>query len=189
MKYDKKIKEKYSPKLNGKFYDEIYKKDEAGNIYLDETTKIDENTITVPVVKLLAGLLANDPSFAGGILYHVMGEGDIAWDTAFVEADSGEENMTNELVRLPPDSIVYLDENDNIVTEITNRLRIKTTLDFLTPATANGKYIREQGLSGGDATATADTGKLIDKINHERRWKDETIRIIRYIILEINNPV
>lgn len=63
---------------------------------------------------------------------------------------------------------------------ITNKIQIQTLLDF---ADANGEDIREQGLFGGDATGSVNSGFMIDKINHPRRFKDSSIQIRRFINL------
>ena len=64
----------------------------------------------------------------------------------------------------------------------TNAIEIRTTWDYGTPTDVfNFKYIREQGLFGGDATATADSGLLIDRVTHERIWKSPTQKVVRMI--------
>jgi hypothetical protein len=49
-----------------------------------------------------------------------------------------------------------------------------------------GKWLREHGLFGGDATVTADSGIIFNISNHPRIWKDDTIEIIRYFVHEIS---
>lgn len=64
----------------------------------------------------------------------------------------------------------------------TNVIEIRTTWDYGNPSDIfNFKYIREQGLFGGNATATADSGFLLDRITHDRIAKDPTIKLIRFI--------
>ena len=42
----------------------------------------------------------------------------------------------------------------------------------------------EFGLFGGDATAAADSGDMIDNIRHPRIWKNQDVEMERYIQLE-----
>lgn len=65
----------------------------------------------------------------------------------------------------------------------TNAIEIRTTWDYGDPPF--GEYIREQGLFGGLATATVDTGSMIDAIVHAKRWKDNSVKLVRYIDLII----
>lgn len=67
---------------------------------------------------------------------------------------------------------------------VSNAIEIRTTWDYGTAADAfNFKYFREQGLFGGTATATADSGQMLDRMTHERIWKAPTTKIIRFIDL------
>jgi hypothetical protein len=65
---------------------------------------------------------------------------------------------------------------------VTPTLLVKTTYDY-DDAGANGHFMREQGLFGGTATGAKDFGPLIDVIHHPAIWKDETIRLVRFIQL------
>lgn len=70
----------------------------------------------------------------------------------------------------------------------TNVIEVKTTWDYGLPTDPfNFKYIREQGLFGGTATATVNSGLMADRITHERIWKSSVIKLIRMIdiILEV----
>ncbi len=176
-------KEKIMSKPKGVFWDEIWKKDEQDNVYCDHVTKKCDNIIVNVASDLLAGLMLNEPTFTGGILQHAVGEGFLVWDISLPNPVASQTTLNTELARLAPDSIVYLDGSDNPTATITSKIRIKTTFDFLTPAALNGKFIREQGLFGGDATSTTDSGIMIDAINHVKIFKDATIRIVRFIDL------
>lgn len=64
----------------------------------------------------------------------------------------------------------------------TSVLEVRTTWDYGLPADPiNFTYIREQGLFGGNATAAADSGYMIDRITNSRIWKDPTIKLVRFI--------
>ena len=169
-------------KLEGWWWDEFYKKSpETGEDVLFKTSPITKNLITIRAGFLLAGLLANEASFTGGILQHAIGIGDPAWDTAMVQPNYADTTLYDEVARLAPDSISYTDASGSPVVGLSNWIQIKTTFDYLSPA--NGQYIREQGLFGGDADLTLNTGQMIDAIRHSRIYKDSTFKWIRYIRL------
>lgn len=170
-------------KIKGVFKDEIWKKDGNGVPYLDQVTDPTENLIVTAASQLLAGLMLNESTFTGGILQHAQGEGFVAWDTLLPDPTLGQTQLNVELARIAPDSIVYLDGASLPTLTITNTIQIKTTYDFLTPSALNGKFIREQGLFGGDATGTINSGFMIDAINHVKIFKDSSIRIVRFIDL------
>ena len=66
----------------------------------------------------------------------------------------------------------------------TNAIEVRTTWDYGTPSDPiNYKYIREQGLFGGTATGTVDSGLLIDRVTHERIFKAPTTKLVRMIDL------
>jgi len=248
----------------GIWYDEVWKRTEDGSEALVEKTKKNHNIIVQPFTVLVAGLLAGDPSFLGGILFHAIGVGDSAWDTSGIPDPSKfATTLQSEVSRLQPDGISYLKWGqgkaqsgtsstivdpsrvdgcglvgrfepdgffDGMTVEITagtnagesrvvssyvqetgeitvatpfsapvdstteyefvpevsidptNVIEIRTTWDYGNPSDPfNFKYIREQGLFGGTATATTDSGLMVDLIHHNRIWKDPTIKIVRFI--------
>lgn len=64
----------------------------------------------------------------------------------------------------------------------TNVVEVTTIWDYGIPADPfNGVYIREMGLFGGTATATVDSGLMLDRITHARIWKDENVKLRRVI--------
>jgi len=66
----------------------------------------------------------------------------------------------------------------------TNAIEVRTTWDYGHPTDPfNFKYIREQGLFGGDATVTPASGLMLDRVTHERIWKSPTQKVVRMIIL------
>jgi hypothetical protein len=169
--------------LHGKWWDEVYTRDPiTGESVLRERTPVKSNIICLSISELMAGLFANDARFFGGILFHAFGAGQAAWDTSPANPSAAQTSLVDELYRKTPTNIDFLDESGNPTSSITKTLRIKTVLDY-GETEINDKYIREQGLFGGDAVSAKDSGHIIDAINHVKIWKDSTIRLIRYIEL------
>lgn len=64
----------------------------------------------------------------------------------------------------------------------TNAIEVRTTWDYGNPSDVfNFKYIREEGLFGGTATATADSGFMLDRVTHDRIYKDCTVKLVRFL--------
>jgi hypothetical protein len=170
--------------LRGQWRDQVIKKDsETGEERLIEDTGWKANQIVTNVQPLLAGLMANEVSFTGGILFSAQGRGDPSFDITLPTPSFSETSLRDEFFRKEPDSIVFIDEDTGnpagpgIITRV---IRVKTIIEF---NEANGEFIREQGLYGGTATTTLDSGLLANLIFHEARFKDNTIKIIRFIQL------
>lgn len=174
---------KISGQIKGMWRDEVWRKRPDGSIYLQEKSELSANLITEPITRLLAGLMKNEPTFPNGIAFHAVGSGLVSWDTALPAPTFAQTQLVTEIFRKAPDSISYLDGGGLPTLTITNKIRVKTTFDFLDGPGLNGNFIREQGLFGGDATSTLNSGKLIDAINHVKIFKDATIRLVRQIEL------
>lgn len=170
----------------GLWKDEIYKSEKPGGLGKIELIMANgwkNNLITEPITRLLGGLMKNEGSFSGGVLFHAVGEGLVAWDTSLPDPTFTQTTLVNEHFRKAPDSITYKDSGGVPTGSITNRISIKTTFAFADGPGLNGKFMRNQGLFGGDATSTLDSGFLIDAINHIKIFKDATIQIVRTIDL------
>jgi hypothetical protein len=165
---------KYRPK--GRWWDliEITKPD--GNIEVVKTP-MKNNVIVETAPKLLAGLMANEASFSGGILYHSLGEGQQSWEVS-LPSPNYQSTWQNEVFRKVPESIQYIDGNGNPTTAITDIIRIKTVFE---KEEANGFTIREQGIWGGDAQAVVGTGLAVNLIWHKGIPKDDSMKLTRYI--------
>lgn len=169
--------------LRGEWYDEFYVRGEEGQDVLKERTEITHNAILVGAGKLIAGLLANESTFTGGLLYLALGKGDPLWDTAPVNPSFSDVALYDELGRQAPDAIAYTDAVGDPAppSTITNFIKVTTTFDYV--HAINGNYIREMGLFGGDATGLADSGLMLDAIRHAKVYKDSTFKWIRVIRL------
>lgn len=180
-----RISERYrtARAVKGRYRDEVYRRREDGVEVLVRATDLLPNLIVGTLPVLLSGLMANEHTFAGGILCHAIGEGLPEWDTGGAPVpDFDQTRLAAEHFRKPPDSITYLDEEGQPVDGVTATLLMKTTYDY-DDSGANGRFIREQGLFGGPAGEEKDSGLLVDAIHHPAIWKDETIRLVRFIQL------
>lgn len=172
-------------KTRGIWRDVVIRRDpDTGAEVVVEDTGWSSNKIVVGATLLIAGLLKNDPTFNGGILFSAQGTGDPSFDTNLPTPQFDETTLRNEYFRKAPDSITYLKSDGSAADpgEVTSRLLIETTLDF---DEANGQFIREQGLVGGTATAALNSGLLFNLIFHKARFKDDSVKIIRRIQLII----
>lgn len=84
----------------------------------------------------------------------------------------------------PIDSTSQYEFTSQLSASPTNVVEVRTTWDYGSPSDPfNFKYIREQGLFGGNATGIADSGYMLDRITHTKIPKDPTIRLVRLIDL------
>lgn len=172
-------------KARGQWRDTVIRRNpETGAEEVVEDTGWNANKIVVGATLLIAGLLKNDPTFNGGILFSAQGRGEAIFDVNLPTPQFDETALRDEFFRKAPNSIAYLKPDGSAADpgEVTSRLLIETTLDF---DEANGEFIREQGLVGGTATATLDSGLLFNLIFHKARFKDASVKIIRRIQLII----
>lgn len=167
--------------LKGKYRDEVYKLVDGKEV-LVEKTEFKSNLIVVGMPKLLAGLMANEPSFLGGIRYSAQGKGNGAW-TSPPAPTFNSVALMNEYFRKVPDSITYLDSFGAPSAPVTNSILIRTTLDFAEANDTGSVNIREQGLYGGTATGTLNSGLLANLIFHAPRFKDSSVKLVRFIQL------
>lgn len=166
----------------GQWRDIVERKNPDGTVEIIEDTGWRKNTIVQGMPKVLMGLMRNEPTFNGGILYHAMGRGLPAWDPLPTPPTPpyNSTQLVDEYFRKIPASISYLDPLGNPSPVITGYILIQTVLDYGEANGMAGEYIREQGLFCATATATLNSGILVSKINHVARWKDSNIKITRF---------
>ncbi len=176
-------------RARGRWRDEVWRRDPAtGEVRLEQAADAwDGNLIVATFTQLLAGLLANETTFLGGILQHAQGRGDPAFDVQLPNPGFNETTLRDEYFRKTPDSITFVDENGDPVAAgvITNSILIRTDFDFdeANGPSGTGEFIREQGLFGGTATGAQDSGLMANLIFHKARFKDDSVKIIRFIQL------
>lgn len=164
----------------GIWRDEVYKR-VGGKEVLVENAGWQKNLIVTGMTKLLAGLMANEPTFSGGILFSAQGRGLPSFDISLPVPQFNSVQLTDEYFRKQPDSISYVDQDGNPSVVITNSILIRTTLDFAEANGVSGETIREQGIYGGTATGTLNSGLLANLIYHRARFKDASVKLIRFI--------
>ncbi|MBU0966263.1 MAG: hypothetical protein KKA54_07775 [Proteobacteria bacterium] len=127
------------------------------------------NLIVEGCNRLLAALMKGPPGL-GGILYLAVGEGLKEWDATLPLPQPATTRLSTEILRRPiaAEDIIFLDSAGQSSTTPTGRLQISielTRADF----PANGfQPVREFGLFGGNATAAADSGFMINHVIHPR---------------------
>ncbi len=146
------------------------------------------NTIVDSCRTLLAGLIKNE--LVGGIQCLAVGRGKEAWDTDGVPAPVPEATtrLISRYTPTIPDpnsgsdwKLVYLDENDEVAHEPTNRLQITATLEpgYPAPEPPLATYpLREFGLFG-----SVDGSYMINCVRHPVIHKHASATLIRVIRL------
>lgn len=167
------------PTILGEWWDEIWEKDDQGVPQLTRVTNVRKNTKMDLSATLMAALFANTVG-QSGILQHAQGRGDGGWGATPPAVSTSDTTLFDEIERNAPDSIVFLDAFDVVVPGPTNIIRVRTTYGETEMV---GETIREQALFGGDATATADSGNIINVIRHAGLFKSGAFSLIRNIKL------
>jgi len=173
-----KCVENYDEKKNNKFTGEIF----DYIIYPDGTKELIRNDFNIIVNNcsvLIACLFKNSPTHSG-ILYWAVGSGSESWeDDAPPDPLITDSALLNETFRKEIDSadIVFLDGSNEETLTPTSKIQI--TGRFLY-SEANGK-LREFGLYGGDATATKDSGLMINRKTHPLIVKTTGLQLERVL--------
>lgn len=165
--------------IKGEWWDEFWVRDSSGVLVPAYTSPVRKNAKMDGAGILMAALFANDVT-QSGILQHAQGRGDAGWGATPPAVDVTDTTLFDEADRNVPDSIVFLDAFDVPVAGPTNIILIKTTYG---EAELVGVTIREQALFGGTATATPDSGTIINAIRHDGLFKSGAFALIRNIKL------
>jgi hypothetical protein len=116
-------------------------------------------------------------------LYMALGQGATSWDSSPPAKPYSNTQLTGECYRevILSSQISFRDPStfalDSLVTP-TNVMEFDFTIDT---SEANGNALREFGLFGGNATATINSGYMINWITHSRIDKDSSISIQRTV--------
>jgi len=118
------------------------------------------------------------------INYFAVGSGLVSWDTTPPTQPYTDTTLTMEYFRkaIAQSSIIFIDPSTNIPTGGVPSSKIEIDVTLLTTE-ANGT-MREFGLFGGTATATLDSGEMVDWIVHSRIDKDSSMEIDRKVRIE-----
>ena len=161
----------------GEITDRIYK----NGVLVEE--RVGHNLIVNSFLKLAMALLKGQSGFSG-IGYWAVGSGASSWDTNLPDPEINATALTAEIdrVKIQPSEITFLDANYNPSTDPTNILQIKHTFGI---NDCNGVW-REFGIFGGQASATANTGLMINKKHHKIITKTSDMTIERTMRFTLN---
>ncbi len=156
--------------MTGQSIDRIYK----NGVLVDEIKG--HNLVVNSFLNLIMCLLKHENGYSG-IQYWAVGSGDVAWDTEIPTPDVNATRLTAELGRVPisVDELIFLDSEYNESATPTNIIQISHTFGV---DDCNGVW-REFGIFGGNATATANSGIMINKRHHAVITKTEEMTIER----------
>lgn len=163
--------------MTGHIEDKIFK-----NGVLVET-RVGHNLIVNSFLKLVMCLIKRQSGYSG-IQYWAVGSGDASWDSSIPTPDENATRLTKELgrVTIQPSEISFLDTSYNVVSTPTNIIQIKHTFGV---NDCNGVW-REFGIFGGNATASANSGIMINKRHHAVLTKTEEMVVERTMRFTIN---
>jgi hypothetical protein len=159
--------------VRGKWQDKIIY--ENGTVVISDWTP---NQVQNTNATLLASLMKIEAGITG-IQYIAVGAGLAAWDAVPPAQPYTQTTLTTEYFRkaIAPAEITFRDALGNLSLPPTNIIQIDVTL---LPAEANGTQ-REFGIFGGNATAAADSGYMVNWLVHGRIDKDATMTIQRSV--------
>lgn len=165
--------------MSGEVIDNIY--DNRGNLI---EKRIGHNIIVNSFLNLVMLLLKDNGT--SGIQYWAIGGGSTLWDSNSQLPTSQETRLTNEIGRalINPDEITFLTPTFELSSVPTNIIQIKHTFGT---NDCNGEW-REFGIFGGNATAAANSGILINKKHHKviNKTSEMSIERIMRFILRLN---
>jgi hypothetical protein len=152
-----------------------------------EETGYRKNKILNSGRMILAGQIFGDQNITP-IAYIAQGQGNSSWDNSVPEADPSQKRLVAELDRREPDEIVYLDGQNSVSVNPTNKIRITKVYPKNDPL--NGEVIREEGMFGGtNATQDLNTGQLFNVFNHKKIEKTSDFKLKRQLIIEFVEAV
>lgn len=138
------------------------------------------NIVCDGLAKTLGALLFGSAGY-NNTIYMAVGTGSATWDSTPVAPTSNEVKLTAELFRKQITSKSFQDASGADVATVTNRIRF--TVDF-SEAEAVGD-LREFALFSGNATATKDSGFMINKKHTTKIPKTNTDLLSRTVIVII----
>jgi hypothetical protein len=137
------------------------------------------NTVVNSCSNLIACLLKGQSGYAG-LQYWAVGSGNPSMSNTSPDTPSvTDTKLLAETFRkaIAPTDIAFLDTNNVVTASVTNKIQVSVTF---TESEANGE-LREFGLYGGNATATKDSGIMINRKIHPLIYKTSGMRLDRVI--------
>lgn len=136
------------------------------------------------VAELLRSTRIGTSALVGGASFIAVGEGDEAWDLSTPTKSRSQVTLESELWRGPINGVteVFFCDPDTFVVSgtPTRALRFELTI----PLEVVGD-LREFALFGGSATATTDSGRMLNWVSHTLVEKNVTFTIQRTIVLRM----
>lgn len=157
-------------KMTGEITDRIYK----NGVLVEERTG--HNIVVNQFLKLVMALCKGESGYSG-IKYWAVGSGIASWDDSIPDPEINATRLTAEIGRIAisPSEIKFLDAAGNESATPTGVLQIKHVFG---PSDCNGTW-REFGIFGGNATATLNSGLMINKKHHAVITKTNEMSIER----------
>lgn len=157
-------------KMTGQITDRIFK----NGVLVEE--RVGHNLVVNTALNLIMALLKRQSGYSG-IQYWAVGSGASSWDSGLPSPSAGDTRLTAEIgrVAIDPSEIVFLNGSLQVSSTPTNIIQITHTFGV---NDCNGKW-REFGIFGGNATASANSGIMINKRNHEVITKTSEMTVER----------
>lgn len=162
--------------MTGQITDRIFK----NGVLVEE--RVGQNLVVNSFLNLVMCLLKQQSGYSG-IQYWAVGSGAEAWDSSMPTPEISATRLTAEIgrVAITSDELKFLDSNFNVSSAPTNILQISHTFGS---TDCNGIW-REFGIFGGNATASLNSGIMINKRHHAILTKTEEMtveRIMRFTL-------
>lgn len=145
----------------------------------EQIRPMDFNLVVDSCSKLIACLIKGQSGYSGAT-YWAVGSGSGSWNDASPPSpSSADAQLLVETMRkqIQPANIVFLDASNVVTATPTNKIQI--TVTFL-EAEANGA-LREFAIFGGNATATLNSGIIINRKIHPIIWKTSGMKLERML--------
>lgn len=159
--------------MTGQITDKIFNKN--GELV---DTIVGHNMIVDSFINLVMALMQQKSGYSG-IKYWAIGSGDAEWDKLAIipSPNIGEVKLTNEIgrIEISQSDMTFLNSDGSVSNDPTNILQIKKTFGV---NDCNGKW-REFAIFGGNATASANSGIMVNKRHHGRIDKTSDMIIER----------
>lgn len=137
---------------------------------------------------VLHAILLRGEEGMGGLRYLAVGTGDDGWDARLPAPTAHDTQLTQELHRsaLGPAQVAYADAQGGVSPVPTSRLAVSVTLDAAVLSQGGETVsLREFGLFGGDASAVANSGSMINRVIHPRIELAASDTLTRTVLLSL----
>ncbi len=134
--------------------------------------------------RLLAALMKGETGLQG-LLYWAVGTGQASWDALMPNPQPTTTQLEQEVARFPlaAGQIEYVDEQDHASPTTTPRLAIRLDLEGSALVSRGFQSLREFGVFGGNATAAANSGLMINQAIHPRIDVSPGMTLSRTLVL------